>query len=224
MSIRRYTVAITALLSGLLFIPRLHAAPIVGVIASTSVPAGGGSDISHIVDGSGLFDGSSGLPIYTIGALHGVAFADSTFVSGGAVSVTKGSITFDLGGLYALDGMAVWNFNGFNSSTVGVKDLSILNSIDGVNFTPMGGAPNHFRIGTVGGPERAELFSFASTASFVRFDVSSTYGNSDFGLSEVMFTGTPPASAVPAPSSIVLFACGLAMLLLVRRHRSAPQR
>jgi hypothetical protein len=217
----QHAIAVTALLSGLLSATEMRAAPIVGVTASTSVPAGGGSDISHIVDGSGLFDGNSGLPIFTTGALHGRAAADSTFVSGGAVPVTAGSIVFYLGGSYALDGMAIWNFNG-GDNTVGVKDLIVLGSTDGVNFTPIGGAPDLFAIGAVAAPESAELFSFSSPASFVRFDISSSYGNSDFGLSEVMFTG----ALVPEPSTLALLATGIAILLLVRRHRrsSRPPR
>jgi hypothetical protein len=217
MSTRQLNIALTALLTGLLSATELHATPIVGVTASTSLPAGGGSDVSHIVDGSGLFDGTTLLPSYTTGALHGRAAADSTFVSGGAVPVTSGSITFDLGRLYALDGMAIWNFNG-GDNTVGVKDLSVLGSTDGVHFTPIGGAPNHFAIGANASAELAELFSFSSAASFVRFDISSTYGNFDLGLSEVMFTGTP----LPEPSTLVLFASGMAMLVLVRR--SLPAR
>src|SRR5215204_5412259 len=110
----RYAIAATALLCGLLSPAGLCAAPIMGVIATTAVPPGGASDISHIVDGSGLFDPVTGLSIYATGAMHGRAAADSTFISGGAVPVTSGSITFDLGGLYELDGMAIWNFNGFN--------------------------------------------------------------------------------------------------------------
>src|SRR5262245_42262396 len=124
-STRQHAIAVTALLSGLLCATEVGAAPIIGVTASVSVPAGGGSDISHIVDGSGLFDGNSGLPIFTAGALHGRAAADSTFVSGGAVPVTTGSIVFGLGGVYALGGMAVWNFNG-GDNTVGVKDVIVL--------------------------------------------------------------------------------------------------
>jgi hypothetical protein len=60
----------------------LRAAPIMGVIATTPAPPGGASDISHIVDGSGLFDPVTGLSIYATGAMHGRAAADSTFVSG----------------------------------------------------------------------------------------------------------------------------------------------
>src|SRR5262249_21643563 len=71
----------------------------------------------------------------------------------------------------------------------------------------------HFAIGANGAAELAELFSFSSSASFVRFDISSTYGNFDLGLSEVMFTGTP----LPEPSTLVLLSSGMAMLVLVRR-------
>jgi len=200
----------------LYFATGLRAAPIMGVVASTDVPPGGASDISHIVDGSGLFDPATGLPVYVTGALHGRAGADSTFVSGGAVPVTSGTITFDLRGSYALDGMAVWNFNGFNQ--VGVKDVTVLGSTDGIDFTPIAGAPTRFAIGANGAAEAAELFSFSRTASFVRFDVLSTYGISDFGLSEVMFTGSP---VVPEPSGFALAASGMVVMLArVRRVKS----
>jgi hypothetical protein len=219
MSTRQYLIPLTALLSGLLSASCLQAAPIVGVTASTDVPPGAASDISHIVDGSGLFDPVTGLPIYATGAMHGRAAADSTFVSGGAVPVTSGSITFDLGGLYALDGMAVWNFNGFNLT--GVKDVIVLGSTDGINFTTIAGAPTQFAIGANAAAEPAELFSFSRTASFVRLDVLSTYGSFDFGLSEVMFTGSP---VVPEPSSLVLVASGMVTLALSRKKAARMRR
>ena len=213
---RRYPIVAIVLLSGLLSAAGLRAAPIMGVIATTPVPPGGASDISHIVDGSGLFDPGTGLAIYTTGAMHGRAAADSTFVSGGAVPVTSGSITFDLGGLYDLDGMAIWNFNGFNQD--GVKDVIVLGSTDGVSFTPIDGAPTHFAIGANGAAEAAELFSFSRTASFVRLDVLSAYGNFDFGLSEAMFTGT---AVVPEPSCCALGLSGMVTLLARARRRRA---
>jgi len=210
----RVRVLVVALLTELLSATGLHAAPIMGVIASTPVPPGGASDISHIVDGSGLFDPGTGLPVYTTAALHGRAGADTTFVSGGTEPVTSGIITFDLGGLYALDGMAIWNFNGFNLT--GVKDVNILGSTDGTNFTLIAGAPTQFAIGANAAAEPAELFSFSRTASFVRFDVLSTYGVADFGLSEVMFTGS---TVVPEPSGSALAASGLVALLALVRWR-----
>lgn len=213
-STRRYFIAATALLCGLLSTAGLRAAPILGVIATTPVPPGGASDISHIVDGSGLFDPGTGLPIYTTAAMHGRAAADSTFVSGGAVPVTAGSILFDLGGLYALDGMAIWNFNGFN--LVGVKDVIVLGSTDGINFTVIDGAPTQFAIGANSAPEAAQLFSFSRTASFIGFSVVSAYGNFDFGLSEVMFTGN---AVVPEPSSAALGLSGVVILLARPRRR-----
>ena len=218
-STRRYAIVATALLCGLLSAAGLRAAPIVGVTATTPVPPGGATDISHIVDGSGLFDPVTGLSIYATGALHGRAAADSTFVSGGAVPVTSGSITFDLGGLYALDGIAIWNFNGFNE--VGVKDVIVLGSTDGINFTVIDGAPSQFAIGANAAAEAGELFSFSRTASFVRLDVLSAYGSFDFGLSEVMFTGSP---AVPEPSSLVLVASGMVTLALSRKKAARMRR
>jgi hypothetical protein len=71
------------------------------------------------------------------------------------VPVTSGSITFNLGGLFALDGLAVWNFNGFNQG--GVKDVIVLGSTDGINFTPIDGAPTQFAIGANSAPELAHI-------------------------------------------------------------------
>jgi hypothetical protein len=121
--------------------------------------------------------------------------------------------------LYDLDGMAVWNFNGFNLD--GVKDVNILGSTDGVSFTLIDGAPAQFAIGANSAAEAAELFSFSRTAHFVRFDVLSAYGSFDFGLSEVMFTGS---ALVPEPSGLVLAASGTATLLALARRRRPVTR
>jgi len=211
-----------ALLSSLIFSAVSQAAPIIGARASTTIPfppeSQEGTDISNIVNGSGLFDANTFLPLYSTAALHSAAEPDSVFAGDG-----PGSITFDLGGLFDLDGMAIWNLNGGGGG--GVKDLSILGSTDGITFRSISGAPNHFAIGADAASEAAELFSFFTTASFVRFDIASSYGFiplGSFGLSEAMFTGTQTATPVPLPPSFAMLGGGIGMLFLMRWRRRSP--
>jgi hypothetical protein len=175
---------------------QVSAAPITGVTVTTtfSNPGVSGSLIKAITDGSGLSS-------YSTGATHA---AGSPTNSWGALGSTTGTITFNLGGVFDLDGMAVWNFN--SGATAGIKDLTIEGSLDGSAYAAISGAPTTFAIGANSASELAELFSFTSTAQFVRFNVTSSYGPAAIALSEVMFTG----SQVPEPGSLAL--AGLALL------------
>ncbi len=178
------------------------AAVVTGVTATTRLPPFFG-DISHIVDGSGLSS-------YDTSASHATGDAQSAWAGGAYMD----SIVFDLHGTYKLTGMAVWNFN--QSNGFGVKDVTVLGSLDGIKFSPIPGAPKAFSQGANYAPELAELFSFNTLAAYVRFDTLTTFQNAA-GLSEVMFT----ASNVPEPATYALFACGLFAVGLAQQRRSA---
>jgi hypothetical protein len=205
-----FTSRISAIvLTPFLALAALHAnaAPIAGVTVSTTFasPADSGSVIQNVVNGSGLSS-------YTTGAAHAAGVPENAWAASGPVT---GTITFDLGGIFDLDGMAVWNFN--SNNIYGIARLTIDGSLDGNSYAPIAGAPTNFAIGALGAAELAELFSFTATAHFVRFNVASSHGGPGIGLSEVMFTGT--AAAVPEPGTLALLGLGLAGLGLSRRRK-----
>lgn len=182
----------------------VSAAPISGVTTTTTFNQCCASSINNIVNGTGLSS-------YTAGATHAAGAPNNAWASD--PDVPPGSITFDLGGLFDLSGMAVWNFNANSDS--GVQRLQIFGSTDGSNFSLMAGAPSVFAIGANNAAELAEQFAFSTTASHVRFDVQSNYGLF-VGLSEVMFLGD--AAVVPAPATLALALLALGGVASVRRR------
>lgn len=196
-----------SVLTSLLAIAALqaNAAPITGATVSTTFasPGDSGSVIQNVVDGSGLSS-------YTTGATHAAGVPTNAWAATGPQT---GTITFDLGGVFALDGMAVWNFNA--NSLYGINGLTIDGSLDGISYAPISGAPTNFAIGANLAAELAELFSFTTTTQFVRFNVASSHRGTGIGLSEVMFTG----SAVPEPSTLAILGLCLAGLAASRRRK-----
>jgi hypothetical protein len=152
------------------------------VSAKTTLIAQFGSSLASTIDGSGL----TSFP-----ALTGDHEATNPFNSFLATNDT-GSIDFDLGGNYRVEGLTFWNENGPGPGGTGIQDVVISSSIDGINFTPIAGAPMMFT--QVMSPiSPAEQFSFtAVSAKHIRFDVVSNYG--DMGglvaFAEVAFEGT----------------------------------
>jgi len=182
-----------------------QAAPITGVTATSAMGSGYGTSLSSMTDGSGLSS-------YTAGATHATGSTGNTWVSNNHIT---GSVLFDLGGIFDLSGMDVWNYNAGNS--FGVQRLSVLGSLDGTNFSVIAGSPGLFAIGASNVPELAEHFNFLTTAAFVRFDIQSNYGGGALAsaLSEVMFDGAP--LQIPEPTSLVLVLAALAASAGIRR-------
>jgi F5/8 type C domain len=151
-------------------------------------------DINYLVDGSGLSS-------LSLTATHSPNIYDyNSWVS--TRGTTTGNITFNLNGVYSLAGFSLWNYSSYNLA--GVKDVNVFTSTDGTNFTTLAGAPTQFAIGADDVAEAPERFSFTPvTASYVRFNVLSTQGDSVAGLNEVQFDGTAAsATAVPEPFTI----------------------
>ena len=171
------------------------ASPIAIAGVTTNLGNGFSTNITHVIDGSGLSS-------YAPDATHAIAQANNSWVSANG---TAGQITFDLGSVFAIDGMAVWNFN--NVSTFGVNRVNVLSSLDGVTYSPIAVAPDNFGIGASSAPELAQLFSLTTTAEFIRFNILSSYGGLNVALSEVMFTGT---ATVPEPATFGLVGIGIA--------------
>ena len=154
-------------------------------------------NISYIVDGSGLPGNTPSLT-----GTHDPN-PNNNNSWGSSNGTTTGNITFNLNGVYSLAGFSLWNYSNFNSA--GVKDVNVLTSTDGNNFTTVAGAPTQFAIGANNVPESPEQFSFAPvTASYVRFNVLSSQGYSAVGLNEVQFnSASATATAVPEPFTIL---------------------
>jgi hypothetical protein len=183
---------------------------ITGVTASTNMGSASGSDIAHIVDGSGLSS-------LSLTATHAAGMiASNDWVS--ATGTPTGQVTFDLHGSYMLVGMSVWNFNGLN--LFGVQGVSVSTSTDGMTFTSLAGGPTTFAEGALAASEAPQQFTFSVTAAFVRFDITSNYGlPGNTGLSEVAFDGTLVPTAVPAPPTLLLGLVGVGVTGVARLRR-----
>jgi hypothetical protein len=130
-----------------------------------------------------------------VGPLSTTSFPDTAPVIG-----------FDLGAVYDLSAVRVWNYNepgGFRPR--GVNQADVLVSSDNITYTdPFGGAQLFNMAPGVNNIDFSQVFSFPANTQgrFVRIDVASSHGgdNGFVGLSEVQFDGTlannPPQTLI----------------------------
>ncbi len=195
----------------------------------TPVDAKSTSNFIGATSSTKLID-SSGLSENTIQGLHNNSGSAGDMWHAGNVSdglaggptgfpptVSGQKVLFDLGKLYDLKDVYVWNHNQAGLTDRGVKDLEIFTSADNSVFTSAG---NFQFAQALGGGEKAQNFGLlASNARYVRFDIISAWSgaaNDYVGLSEVRFGGL---TAVPEPTSCALLACGALTMLAVRKRR-----
>lgn len=126
-----------------------------------------------------------------------------------------GSVTFDLGGVYTLDKIALWN-----EEYLGISQFDVSTSINGTLFSLVGDdlSPTN-NVQSL--DYRADIFSLSeSLAQFVKLDILSTGDNgyNTVSMGEIAFsTDTAP---VPEPSTWLLLGTGLAGLAYYRRKKS----
>ncbi len=130
---------------------------------------------------------------------------------------TTASVSYDLGEVYDLHGLALWNEDGN-----GIGKLNILGSIDGITWTALGSGlspTNHAQ----GQDYGADVFSWSTiTARYVKLEASQCPSSATWvgcSIGEVAFNAT----AVPEPSSIAMAGLGLAVVGAVAARRRRQQ-
>lgn len=152
------------------------------VAATTTLSAQFGSSMDNTINGAGL----DVFP--TLSGTHEGTTPGNSFLATNAA----GSMDFDLGGSFLVDGLAFWNQNGPGPGMTGIQEVIVSSSDDGVTYTPIPGSPGTFAQ-VVGPTSPVENFSFTAViASFIRFDVISNYGDPGnlVAFAEVAFSGT----------------------------------
>jgi hypothetical protein len=168
------------------------------VSATTTLSTQFGSNLDNTINGAGL----DVFP--TLSRAHAMTTPNDAYYA----TFETGSIDFDLGGSYLVDGLSFWNANAPGPGSTGVQGVLISASSDGVNFTPIAGAPSTFSQ-AMGATSPAEQFSFGEvTASFIRFEVLSNYGDPGnlVAFAEVAFSGVEAATGLTEINLSNLFA------------------
>lgn len=115
-------------------------------------------------------------------------------------------ITFDLEGVYELDGTRIWNYNEVNLLNRGVYQMEILVSKDNVTYRNLG----VYTLAMAPNPASAYRdFSeyiplFVSDVRYVKFQILSSWGDTNYvGLSKVRFVAAPAAKS-PVSSGLIM--------------------
>ena len=171
----------------------------IGVEASSTFTHYNQYKAENLINGSGM-----------VGDLHDAGFTNMWMTD---LGVDAATLTFDLGGLYKLAGLTVWNYNFGVEEYASTLDraanaFTLAISTDGVTYTDI--LADNFSRGT-GKLLAGESFGLSGAARFVRLNLTgnhqsdpATYGYSPVGLSEVRFEG----SAVPEPATWAMMIIG----------------
>jgi hypothetical protein len=125
-----------------------------------------------------------------------------------------GELVFDLGGIYKLNAVGLWNYNYSPRLDRGVQQFSIDYSLDSLTYSNVV-ASSVLTQGT-GSPLTADIFNLGGIeAGFIRLNITSNYGSALYvGLSEVLFD----SQSVPEPTTLLLLVLGLAGLGFARKR------
>lgn len=132
---------------------------------------------------------------------------------------TSAQVTYNFGGAFVIDRLALWN-----EEAAGIGTLNLSSSLDGITFASLGTFAPTNNIG--GGSYRADVFGFAATsAQFVRFTMSNCpqdepFATSSCSIGEVAFRTASLAGAVPEPSTWAMLILGFGTVGGAMRRRS----
>lgn len=191
MQCARALFVVLALLAVLVLGQSVQAALITGVTASASSSI---YSADHAVNGNGLSNGK-----------HGTLAVGNMWRSIEHNAEQVGWIQFDLGGVYTLARMHVWNYNGHTPT--GMKDADIKLSADGISWTSWSET-----FAQASGSSNYTGFDVSLkniSARYVRIESNSNHASGFFsttsvGLSEVQFDGV----SVPEPATVALLVLG----------------
>ena len=182
---------------------------------TTNMGQAGHSNIDNIINQSGLSapytSGVTDFATYTASATSAIATQSNSWAS--ATNTTTGNVDFTLGGPTTIDNFALWNDTDFFA----VQDFTLLASVDST-FT-MTTTLGSFTATHFGNNDAvvAQDFSFAATtASYVRMEITSNYGQVDTEFGEAAFG---EILSVPEPSKLTMLAIGIASILGFRLRR-----
>jgi len=172
--------------------PEVYA--IQGIVAIASGPYEEGMGPENTVNGSGLDPNDQ----------HSMDMAGMWLSSSGEAGPVW--IQYDLGRLYQLQEMQVWNHNSEFEAEVGfgVKDVTVeYSQDDGTNWTVLGDSVLNQAPGAGGYAANTTISLAGVAARHVRLVIRSNWGGllDQFGLSEVRFLQIPTYARIPSPDS-----------------------
>ena len=130
---------------------------------------------------------------------------------------TTGFLEFDLGGVFDIELMALWNYGG--AQTHNIVTFNLIADLDGDFGTGAITLLSGQTANTNTGPLAAvlpEVFTFASTeAQFVQLQVLSNNGNTNF--TQAQQVAFEAAASVPEPSHAVFIIVGLGAIMRRRK-------
>ena len=188
---------------------------------------------AHAIDGSGLTPGDN--LASTPDQMHTTAPDGFMWLSSGdgfGGTDPDPTFTVDLGGLYDLTGVRVFNYNENlpdgtrpDLSNRGVRETNVLLSSDGVNFVSLTPTPVTIPIAPANASYTGTFFNLVAltggpvTTRFFQFDIQNSHGgdNNFVGLSELQFDGTP---TIPEPMSAGFLALAVVGVMVRRRRQS----
>jgi len=177
-----------------------------GVIATSNAASDPGVGPEKTIDGSGMNEADE----------HSIANADMWL--GRPVGDDPVWVQYDLGQVYKLHEMLVWNYNVQFEIVLGMglKDVTIDYSVDGAEWTALGDV--EFAQGTAKADYVANTtVEFGGVAvRHVRLTVNSAWGTlpqPQYGLSEVRFLQIPATAREPQPAADAIDASVESMLI-----------
>jgi hypothetical protein len=160
-------------------------------------------------------------PTYTSGVTDFASYTASATATPGTASdlwtsanaETTGNVDFTLGGSYEIDAFAIWALISTNGDNIGHFTLLASNDPSFTTFTTLGSFTPTY---SPGSPIPATVVTFtATTASYVRLEITSNNGGPDAGFNEAAFEFEP----TPEPSSLLMVGIGIAPVLGYRLRR-----